>query len=87
MARALTWFLRDSIVSTVVPSAPPREPVYMSAASPEEPDTPDRSVDLVLSFDFAPPIDEEEYSRIMRRIIPLNDDDAAAQVSAFNSSI
>jgi hypothetical protein len=50
----------------------------MSAASPEEPDTSDRSVDLVLSFDFAPPIDEEEYSRIMRRIIPLNDDDAAA---------
>jgi hypothetical protein len=58
----------------------------MTAASPEESDTSDMSVDLVLSFDFAPPIDEEEYSRIMRRIT-LNDDDAAAQVSAFNSSI
>jgi hypothetical protein len=59
----------------------------MTAAWPEESDISQLSGDLGLSSDFAPPIDAEEYSRIMRRIFPLNDDDAAAQVSAFNSSL
>jgi hypothetical protein len=74
------------IVSAVVPSAPPREPVYMATVRPEESGTSDRSDDLDLSFDFDLQIDAVEYSRIMSHIL-CDGDDTISRVSAFNSSI
>jgi hypothetical protein len=68
-------------------SAPPREPVHMAAARPEESDTPDRSDDMDLSFGFALRIDAAEYSRIMRRIPPSDDEGTVTPISAFNSAV
>jgi hypothetical protein len=86
MVLALAWSCRDRIVSTVVPPAPPRGPVYMAAARPEEPDTYDTSELLDLSFDFDLQIDAVEYSRIMRRC-DIVGDSTVTRVNAFNSSI
>jgi hypothetical protein len=83
----LAWFFRDKIVSAVVLSAPPREPVHMAAARPEESDTSDRSDDMDLSFGFALQIDAAEYSRIMRRIPPSDDEGTVTPISAFNSAV
>jgi hypothetical protein len=85
MAGALTWLLRDRIVSAGVPRAPPREPVYMTPVQPEDSNTCDKSDDQDLSFDFDVQIDSEKYSRIMRHT--FGGDGTATPIYAFNSSI
>jgi hypothetical protein len=78
---ALGWFPRDRDLPAVVPSAPLREPVYM-AGTEAKADVGSRASNIE-PIDFDVPIDKDDFSRIMDRIV----EDDGGKVSAFNSSI